>query len=213
MATNKTVSFTTCNLFNLNLPGQKMYGKSGWETFEYNNKVEWMADRLKVLNSDVWGFQELWDRKALEKVFAKARLKSKYKLLIPPSTNGSKIVCAGAARKEILVKEPQWITNFPDDFLLQSKGDDPQTPKIEINLRSFSRPILRFEVKPHSSSSEIAIYVAHLKSRLPTKIYKEPWYDKTKHGNHSNGLGAAISTIRRTAEASALYSLFLEIAN
>lgn len=210
MASAKTVSLTTCNLFNLNLPGKKMYGRSAWTKDQYDKKIEWMSNRLQRVNSDVWGFQELWDKKALEKVFSSARVKSKYKLLIPPSTTGKRIVCAGAVKNEILKGDPTWIREFPDELKLQSDGDDPQTPAIEININAFSRPLLRFEIKPHTQSSNIVVYVSHLKSRLPTQIYREDWYDKPVHSMHSNAVGSAISTIRRTAEAAALRWILTE---
>lgn len=204
MPAAKTLSFATCNLYNLNLPGQKMYGRNAWTSEQYESKINWMSDRLKRVDSDIWGFQELWDKKALNQVFSTARVKSKYELLVPPSTNGRSIVCAGAVKKDYLAGDAAWISDFPKELVFKSDGDDPQTPAIEINISAFSRPILRFEVKAHARSPKITVYVVHLKSRLPTPIYDEAWYDKAVHSAHSNAVGAAIATIRRTAEVTAL---------
>ena len=207
---SKTISFATYNLFNLNLPNKKMYGRDGWDSKEYQRKVEWSADSLKFIDSDVWGFQELWHRDALEDIFAKARLKSSYELLIPRGTVGAGIICAGAVRKDMLVGEPEWVIDFPNDLVLKAKGDDEQTCDIEINVSAFSRPVLRFSIKPKANGKPIVIYVAHLKSKLPTRVTKEDWYKKSIHGNHQSAVGAALATVRRTAEATALRWLLTE---
>ena len=48
--------------------------------------------------------------------------------------------------------------------------------------------------------------MTHLKSKLPTRIDQEDWFqqDAGLYKPHVTALGAAISTIRRTAEATAL---------
>ena len=57
------------------------------------------------------------------------------------------------------------------------------------------------------------MFVAHLKSKLPTQINGETWYDADPetYRDHRNALGGAISTIRRTAEATALRVLLTEV--
>jgi predicted extracellular nuclease len=61
-------------------------------------------------------------------------------------------------------------------------------------------------VKPRANGKTISVYVAHFKSKAPSKLYLEDWYrsDKSYYSRHSSALGAAVSTIRRTAEAAAL---------
>ena len=47
--------------------------------------------------------------------------------------------------------------------------------------------------------------MTHFKSKLPTRSTSEPWFDETDlYKPHVTALGAALSTIRRTAEATAL---------
>lgn len=166
-----------------------------------------------LLNSwaDVWGFQELWHAEALRDVFDHVQLRD-YKLLAPVEHRGHRIICAGAVRQDILVGEPQWIKDFPEKFILDSGGDDPQTSDISVKVNSFSRPVLHFRVQPRSQSSPISVYVAHFKSKAPTKIYREGWYraDDEYYRQHSEALGYAISTIRRTAEATALRMILTE---
>jgi predicted extracellular nuclease len=48
---------------------------------------------------------------------------------------------------------------------------------------------------------------------MPAKVYREGWYrrDSDYYKNHSEGIGAAISTIRRTAEAAALRMVLVDM--
>lgn len=205
-----TVSFTTCNLYNLNEPGLPMYGAAGWSEDQYEAKIAWLGVALKRMHADVYGFQELWHADSLEAVVARAGLQDTHTVLAPAGHSGQRIVCAGAVRTDMLVGEPEWITAFPADFVLQSRGDDPQTPEISVGITSFSRPVLHFEIETRSQHPHIHVYVCHLKSKRPTDIFRENWYVKNTHQRHAQGLGSAISTIRRTAEAAALRMILVE---
>lgn len=207
------LSLATFNLYNLNLPNHSMYNNSeGWTEEEYALKINWTASILKILKADVWGFQELWHPDALNEALRKASLEDHYDVLTPPDHQGNKIVCAAAVKKGILVGEPEWIVNFHDKFKMRSKGDDPQMPEISIAIKSFSRPVLRFQIQPKEDAAPITVFVAHLKSKRPAALYYEDWYneDRDFYKKHSSGLGYAISTIRRTAEAAALRMLITE---
>ena len=205
------VSFATCNLYNLNEPGLRMYrDENGWSQEEYEKKLRWTSQTIANVPADVWAFQELWHAESLEKVFTTAGLLDEYTLLIPPNQTGQRIVCAGAVRSNILVGEPEWIETFPDYFRLSSGGDDDQTSHIVVQIDRFSRPVLHFEIKPRSNGRRIHVYVCHFKSKGPTKIFREPWYSASVYSKHSEAIGAAISTIRRTAEATALRLILTE---
>lgn len=213
MSARKQLSFATCNLFNTNEPGLQMYqNTTGWTQEQYDLKIEWLGRAIATMNADVWGFQELWHRKSLTNVFKKAKLSTKFDILAPPSHQGGKIICAGAVRKGLLASEPEWIVDFPEKFVLLGSGDDPQTAEISVSLSSFSRPVLHFRIKPHANSKEVSVYVAHLKSKMPAQVHREPWFksDKDFYKRHQEGIGAALSTIRRTAEAAALRMLLTE---
>lgn len=207
MAARTKISFATCNLYNINKPGLPIYRDTdGWSQADYDKKVAWTASILNELKSDVWGFQELWHRQALLDAFKAAGLDSKYQLLVPDNHKGQRIVCAGAVRKTILVGQPEWITDFHSKFILKSGGDDAQSSAISVAIDKFSRPILHFKVRPRTKGKVISIYVVHFKSKGPTHVHREKWYkaDNEYYSKHRISIGSAISTIRRTAEASAL---------
>jgi len=207
------LSFASFNLFNLNIPGRRIYKDSdGWSQEEYDKKVKWSSQVIKSFGADIWGFQELWNIEALEDIFEQAGLKDEYDLLAPSDHKGNKIVCGAAVKKGLLVDEPAWIENFHEKFMMKSGGDDQQTSDISVNIDSFSRPPLCFKIKPKSDGKAISVYVAHFKSKRPTELYREGWYkdDNEFYKKHANGLGYAISTIRRTAEAAALRMFLTE---
>jgi len=206
------LSFATCNLYNLNLPGLSIYTTDGWSAAEYADKVDWTGAVLKGIAADVFGFQELWHIQGLEDVFEKAGLSADYELLVPAGHAGGRIVCGGAVRKNILEGDPEWIVNFPDQFVLRSGGDDPQTSDISVQIDRFSRPLLHFKIKPRTDGKVISVYVAHLKSKKGTEIYREGWYreDSDYYKNHRDSIGATLATIRRTAEACALRMILTE---
>jgi len=213
MAARKQLTLASCNLYNINLPNLPIYTDAdGWDEDAYKKKVVWTSSLLTSLPSDVWGFQELWHKKALEDVFKASGLYSDYELLVPKGHKGQRIVCAGAVRKEILVGEPQWIVDFPPKFTLRSGGDDAQTSDISVSIDKFSRPVLHFQIRPRANGKVISVYVVHFKSKGPTKIYREQWYkdDNAYFSKHSSSIGSALSTIRRTAEVTALRMILTE---
>lgn len=203
----RKLSFTTFNLLNLNEPGKAIYSDTdGWDQDIYDKKIEWTARNIRLMQSDVFGFQELWHAKSLENAFTASEIGDDYELLVPSGHAGQKIVCAGAVRKGLIESDPEWISDFPDAFKLESRGDDAQTEDIKVEIDKFSRPVLHFRILPRDDRDAVHVYVCHFKSKGPTRIFREPWYnqDRDKYKVHSEAIGSSLSTIRRTAEATAL---------
>jgi predicted extracellular nuclease len=82
-----------------------------------------------------------------------------------------------------------------------------------VNIDHFSRPVLNFQVALREKPPLTEVFVAHLKSKLPENVSNEDWYeaDPDRFKAHRTALGAAISTVRRTAEAAALRLLLTEV--
>ena len=206
------LAISTFNLLNLQQPGEALYFNTRpWTQAEYDRKVAWSARIMGEMASDVWGFQELWDGQGLTDILAQAGLAGTHTALAPPGHDGRSIVCAAAVRSDILRGDAEWITDFPDDFILESTGGgDPQAPDIKVEIDRFSRPVLHFRARPRSNGRDIHFYVCHFKSKSPTRIDREAWYSRNTYSRHSEALGAAISTVRRTAEAAALRMILTE---
>jgi predicted extracellular nuclease len=204
-------SVATFNLYNLQLPGLEMNPGQVWTQTEYGRKVAWTGRQLQELDADIVGLQELWNEEAMAAVLSDSGLDGTYDLLATPATGG-RIICAALVRKGWLTGQPQWIGDFPDALKLESSTDDPQAPDVAVRLNGFSRPVLSFDVKLRDDQQATRVFVAHLKSKLPTRIDREPWFDadENKYKAHRTALGAALSTIRRTAEAAALRVLLTD---
>ena len=210
MATH--VSFTTFNLYNLNRPGLPLYQNTApWTAAEYAAKIDFSARMLTLMASDVIGFQELWHEGALADILDAAGMGDGFQALVPAGHDGGKIVCAAAVRKDILEDDPNWIESFPENFEMSSRGDDPQTSAISVSLSKFSRPVLHFRIRPEPKASPIHVFVCHFKSKGPTKIFREPWYTPQAYSRHSEAIGGGLSTIRRTAEATALRMILTDL--
>lgn len=210
----KVLSIATFNLYNLNEPGLPIYDDTGgWSQEEYDRKIEWTARQIALSRPDVMAFQEMWHRASIERALEKANLQGEYQILAPASADGSKIHCGAIVRRDLPTGTPEWIERFPDKFILESKGEDPQTPAVSVSIRGFSRPVLHFTITPRSDQPPIHVFVCHFKSKGPTKIFQEPWYkpNKSLYSKHATNLGAALSTIRRTAEAAALRFILTEL--
>lgn len=203
----------TFNLYNLNEPGMPVYtDRNGWSQTEYDLKIDWTMRVIRMLAPDIFGFQELWHAASINRAVEASGLAGEYDVVAPADAIGEHIVSAAIVRKGLMTGEPDWIVNFPDKFVLQSSGDDPQTPEISVNIDSFSRPVLHFTVKPREAYEHVHVYVCHFKSKAPTKVFRERWFrdDEDTYKKHATGLGSAISTIRRTAEAAALRFMLSE---
>jgi len=209
----KRLSIATFNLLNLNEPHLPMYNDAdGWSEDQYARKIDWTQRMIRLLHPDVFGFQELWHAESIRRALEKSGLAAEYDLLAPPNASGTHIVCAAMTRKGLLHGAPEWIVNFPDRFVLKSSGDDPQTPAISVTIDSFSRPVLHFTIRPREDHEPVHVYVCHFKSKGPTQVFREDWFQADREGykKHATGIGSAISTIRRTAEAAALRFLLSE---
>lgn len=209
----KDISVASFNLLNFQTPGDAIYGDTdGWDDQAFARKVDFTGRQLGALDADVVGFQELWNPDALTPSIAAAGLSDSHVLLGPEGHGNNSIICAALVRRSMLLGQPQWIVDFPDECVLHSGGDDPQQSDISVQLDRFSRPVMHFTVQPHEDVPPIHVFVCHFKSRRPTQIWRErSWYDKDVHGDHRTALGYAISTIRRTAEAAALRVLITKI--
>ena len=213
MASLSRFGVATFNLYNHQLPGEHMNpGQKPWTEDEFAVKVAWVSQQLHSIDSDIVGLQELWSREAMARVLQAAALEDTYDLLAEPAT-GSRIVCAALVRKGLLRGTPRWVDHFPPELRLESSGNDAQTPDVKVTIPHFSRPVLNFQVALREQPPLTEIFVAHLKSKLPERVSDEAWFkaDPAAFKPHANALGAALATVRRTAEATALRILLTKV--
>jgi predicted extracellular nuclease len=203
-----SLTFATFNLYNLQLPGVAMYHGKTYSDSEYSKKIAWTASVLQRLDADIIGFQELWHPDALKAAFAAANLDSEYTLATKLFNNS--IGTAIAVRKEHSITSKVWVKDFPRELVLKKRKSYSNSGvpdyKISVDADYFARPVLRVRIKPKQGSKiapEITVFVAHFKSKLPIDLDKAEKH-KPSIKVHQTAIGAALSTIRRTAEAAAL---------
>ncbi len=224
----RDLAVATLNLYNLQLAGAPMYPRSRlYDDAAYAAKIAWTARVLADLDADVIAFQELWSPAALREAFAAADLDAAYELAFikPDGWDGIAVACAVRQPWRILAHhrhkafpdavrltkrkrsmadiqaDPPAADLADDDAFLPSHEDD----EIAVAITEFSRSVLQVTVG-HGDAEEvptIEVFCAHLKSKLPTRLDDVEYRDDAIRP-HATALGAALSTIRRTAEASAL---------
>ena len=211
MANKRDISLATFNLYNRQLPQKHVY-ISKVKKEDYDAKIAFSSRILKESMPDIVGFQELWSRECLEELFASARLKSAYRRYYIGSSWGG-IAVAAAVRRPWKVIDHKVHKSFPDGFKLlkrqRSKQDDPDRldDEIEVSADRFTRSILQLTVAHESANiGPVEVFCVHLKAKLPTALDREDKNDPDLRP-HADALGAAISTIKRTAEAAALRAL------
>jgi endonuclease/exonuclease/phosphatase family metal-dependent hydrolase len=210
MANMRDVSFATFNLYNLQLPGQPWRGTPYTEA-QYAAKIAWSAQALRLLDADVVVFQELWSPQCLRDLFQAAQLGGAYEIVFLREEGWYDIAVALAVRKPWIVRARQNHKSFPEAFALKKRAveragsnEDPDDD-IEVLIDEFSRTVIQASIGHERDPGlpAIELFATHLKSKLATQLDAEE-SARPEVRRHSQALGAALSTIRRTAEAAAL---------
>lgn len=218
----RDVSVATFNLLNLHVPGGLTYSDTpsipdtAEGRVEYETRLAWLGQKIRVLDADIIGFQELWSKKALEDVFEASGMADDYVLIARDAPGKYKPQVAAAVRKDrhgdsIVVGDPEWIADFMPSFNLdgvrESHGAEEE---IQVSINKFSRPILNFKVQPEGRSKkppEVEFFVAHLKSKGGTKLREVVRGSETILDHHYGLASSAVSHTRRILEAGALRAL------
>ena len=220
-ANMRDLSFATFNLLNLQVPGGLTYSTTppfaddAEGRAAYEAKIAWTAERIKLLDAEVIGFQELWAREALETVFSHAGLAEEYDLVARDAPGMGRPQVALAVRKNRKGKSQiapgaDWIAEFPTDFRFDSLHEtDGAEEEITVTINEFSRPILHAVIQSEGTSPKpppVSIYVAHLKSKGPARLsfaHPRPVALQT----YAKITKSTVSHIRRVMEAGALRAM------
>lgn len=213
MAQNaRDISFASFNLYNLQVVGAATHtGSPTFTEATYDARLAWASGLLQQLDADVIAFQELWSAQALHDLFHRAELSEQYELHFI-ADQWYDIAVAAAVRKPWRVIEKALHKSFPDNFRLvkrahgeQGAQPDRTDDDIEVGISMFSRTVIELVLARDGVEDLPPLHVlcAHLKSKLSTPLDPvEAEIESLKP--HRAALGAALSTIRRTAEAAAL---------
>lgn len=214
------ISLATFNAYNLQSPGAPMYrlprgGHSSWTAEEYEKKIRWTAAMIERVDTDLIGFQEAWSVAALKDAFARAgrEIGRAYHLVARDGAPGRPQVALAARRTRFDVKAAAWTEHVPPHFRLRhGRVEDPaDLDAVDVRISSLSRPPLAVRLRlkggPYKGS-ELAVWVAHLKSKRPLDLdrrhYPTPRGQPNPWSPYWEAIGSALSTVRRAAEATAL---------
>ncbi len=201
----RDIKIANFNLLNLNLPNTPIYDDPGWTPEQYAAKIAFSSRALDAIDADVIGFEECWDAKVLDDIFAAPGLSGKYDL-VARTLNPRGIQVALAAKKGLIKGEPIWIEEFPETarFVdLQEARDAKES--VTVTISRFSRPLLRVVVNKAAGTPDIVFYVAHLKSKGPTTLKRNP--DNPVQKAHSFIAQTVVSHVRRMVEAGAFRAI------
>ena len=216
------ISLATFNLKNLQLPGRPMHpGGRPWQPEEYGKKIAWTAAMLKRIDADGIGFQEAWSAEALAEAFRVAGMEvgKTYHLVARDGAPGRPQVALAARRSRFDLRASGWTETVPPRLLLRHGrvDDSDDVNAVDVRIRALSRPPLavrlRLRTGPYKGR-ELAIRVAHLKSKRPMELdrrhYAAPRGQPNPWSPYWEAIGSALSTVRRAAEATALRMLLTD---
>ena len=198
------ISFASFNLYNFQKSGLKTYGRKAVTASEYEEKKSWTRDMLLKANADVVAFQELWHKDCLDDVLNTPELSDYKAVYIAPEWYNIAVAMIIRSPWE-LAETAEVIKNFPFSELIKLDDHDGEDDEVSVSINRFSRSILKVKLKHSESGSipEITVFACHLRSKLPSSA-------KSFNKNYQNAVGSAISTIRRTAEATALRMILID---
>jgi endonuclease/exonuclease/phosphatase family metal-dependent hydrolase len=220
MARNaRDISFASFNLYNLQVVGGATHpGSPPFDAAHYEARLAWAAGVLHEADADVIAFQELWSAQALRDLFERAGLDERYELhFIGPQWYD--IAVAAAVRRPWRATAKKLHKTFPPDFRLvkRTHGEEGAQAErtdddIDVRISIFSRTVIELALEREGTEGLPPLHVlcAHLKSKLATQLDPVEAHIASLQP-HRAALGAALSTVRRTAEAAALRMILTDL--
>lgn len=205
------LTIATFNVKNLIKAGRKIYdGKNpAYSEEEYQAKVRWIGERLREMDADIIGFQEVWQVSALKDCFRAVGIEDNYDFVGRDAPSKFQVQVAFAVRKGWLRGTETWHETFPENAIFEKRPTNESTYEMKVAIDNFSRPPLEIRVKPkRRGAQEICLFCVHLKSKRPIELDDRerrllPYQDEV-------AIGSALANIRRSAEAAALRLLLNE---
>jgi predicted extracellular nuclease len=196
----KIIKVATFNVLNLLLPEVTYYDNKKYSQSEYERKIEWIANQLKIMNADVVGFQEVFQIEALQAAVDKSGIYNGSQVFVANQTGDLPRL---AIVSRFPVAEFKSFEDFPENSIIDIE-DDVTQQKISLPYKKFSRPVLQADIKVHQDFL-ISFFVVHLKSKRPM-LYNGENRDNPVH----LAKGKTRSLIIRAAETTAVRSILSE---
>jgi endonuclease/exonuclease/phosphatase family metal-dependent hydrolase len=192
--------FATFNTFNLAPPGVKLYDNLAPSTPEqYEEKLDWTARQIDLIDADVIGFQEIFSQAALRAALARTtKYRDAAQVGFDPDPAAPRLTPSVALVTRLpLAEAATQMIDFPDG----------------INMPTGSRDAERFTRAPLHVALQVTpdlvidVVVVHLKSRRPDYRNGDSGDDPQLYA-----LACLRSLVRRGTEAAALRVLLAGMA-
>lgn len=193
------------NVENLFSPGQSFYG-SQYDQQEYDDKVNWIADKIARANVHVVGLTEIGENSTtcitnilnvLSNNDSTGWPVFQHEFRAQPGKGSTKIRNAVISRFPFSNTES--LVNFPSGFQVDlykpDANSDSQNNWITVPTSEYNRPVAKVTVNPPNGANPFNFFVIHLKSKRPAKA---------SHDGYNEAIGIARSAIQRNVEAAAL---------
>lgn len=143
----------TFNVYNLLLPGVRVYESDGDSDEVYADKCAWIRQQVQRMQADIVGFQEVFQGRALRDALDGSPLTDVVTRAGPDETLETPNVALASAHEVLQVRYHERI---PDHARIDFDGHD-------LGIDRFSRPVLETKIDVHGL--EVDVFVAHLKSK------------------------------------------------
>ena len=198
----------TCNVLNLANAGRLFYeNQDPYSAHEFERKITWLGERIRMLNADVLAVQEVWDEAALKAAIGRSG--THYDFVAVPGAENSATQggAQGTPRVGIVtrlkVDTLRSLTDFP-------AGLEVQVPGLGV-LKRFERPPLVATVRMKHGQT-LNILTAHLKSKRPKFLQDAQGHAlEDRDDRKVMALASLRSLIMRGGEAMALRCLIIDM--
>lgn len=200
------ISFASFNLYNFQAAGERTRGAATVSDDHYTLQRDWTVSRFRELDADVIALQELWSRSCLDDVLSHAGLEDYTAHYIKEQgIDWYDIANALVVRAPWAVKgSVELIKQFPFEKLVKVDEGDGEDDEVTVNITRFSRTVIKATLEHQDANTpDVTVFACHLKSKLPARV-------SAIAAPHRKAVGSALSTIRRTAEATALRLMLVD---
>ncbi|PTY37242.1 hypothetical protein BGP77_00455 [Saccharospirillum sp. MSK14-1] len=158
---------------------------------------------LIEVDADVVVFQELWHKDALDEVLSVPELSNYQTQYI--ADRWYNIAVAMIVRAPWHIASAEVIKKFPFTELVKLDDGDGEDDDVSVHIDQFSRSVIKAQIahSSHQKTPPFTLYACHLKSKLPARM-------SNVDRHYRSAVGSAVSTIRRTAEATALRMMLID---
>ena len=203
-----TLMVATCNVLNLANAGRLFYeNQDPYSAAEFDRKINWLGERIRMLNADVLAVQEVWDEAALKGAIARSGMHYDFVAVPGAENSATQGGAQGTPRVGIVtrlkVDALRSFAEFPT-------GLEVQVPGMGAHTR-FERPPLVATVRMKHGQT-LNILTAHLKSKRPKFLQDaqgRPLEDRDDR--KVMAMASLRSLIMRGAEAMALRCLVIDL--